>query len=142
MNVMKKREPLSSIMTKDPVTVNINATLNEVRDLMGKHGFRHFPVVSGDELVGIISQTDVMRLSFGNVFDNQKEIDQTMFDMLTIEDVMMTNPTSVPPGCTVGEVANLLIRVDFHALPVVEGKKLVGIVSTTDVIRYFLRQMD
>lgn len=135
---MKKREPLSSIMTSDPVTVNINATLTEVRNLMAKHGFRHFPVVDGNELKGIVSQTDVMRLSFGNVFENEKEIDSTMLDMLTLEDVMMSDPTSVPLNCTVGEVAHLLIRVDFHALPVVEGQKLVGIVSTTDVIRYFL----
>lgn len=139
---MKKRAPLSSIMTSDPITVSSEATLTEVRDLMAKHGYRHFPVVNGNELVGIISQTDVMRLSFGTVFDNQKEIDSTMLDMLSLEDVMMSNPTSVPLNCTVGEVAHLLIRVDFHALPVVEGKKLVGIVSTTDVIRYFLDQED
>lgn len=139
---MKKREPLSSIMTPDPVTVNINATLPEVLDLMAKHGFRHFPVVSGNELVGIISQTDVMRLCFGNVFDHQNEIDHTMLELLSLEEVMMAKPTSVPLNCTVGEVAHLLIRVDFHALPVVEGKKLVGIVSTTDVIRYFLEELD
>lgn len=139
---MKKRAPLSSIMTSDPITVRSDASLMEVRDLMAKYGYRHFPVVNGNELVGIISQTDVMRLSFGTVFDNQKEIDSTMLDMLTLEDVMMSNPTSVPFNCTVGEVAHLLIRVDFHALPVVDGKKLVGIVSTTDVIRYFLDQGD
>lgn len=139
---MKKRVPLTAIMTRDPVTVDLHASLSEVKEMMARHGYRHFPVVSGGELVGIISQTDVMRLSFGNLFDGQEEIDGTMLDMLTTEQVMMSNPTSVPVDCTVGEVAHLLIRVDFHALPVVDGRKIVGIVSTTDVIRYFMEQPD
>lgn len=129
-------------MTRDPVTVDLHASLSTVKEMMARHGYRHFPVVSGDELIGIISQTDVMRLSFGNLFDGQEEIDGTMLDMLTTEQVMMSNPTSVPVDCTVGEVAHLLIRVDFHALPVVDGRKIVGIVSTTDVIRYFMEQSE
>lgn len=137
-----KRNPLTEIMTRNPITVNPDDSLHTVRELMAKHGFRHLPVVSNGELVGMISQTDVLRLSFGNVFVDESEVDETVMSLLTTEQVMISKPTSIPVSCTIGEVANLLVRVDYHAVPVVDDKQLVGMVTTTDVIKYFLENTD
>ncbi len=138
---MRKREPVSTIMTADLVTVRKgNHNLRDVKDIFRKKDIRHVPVMDGDKLVGIISKNDIMRLSFGNLFDNQGEGDEAVLDMLTIEQVMSDNPKSVPVDMPIRLVAETLVEEKFHALPVMEDDKLVGIVTSTDVIEYMLEQ--
>ena len=75
-----------------------------------------------------------------NFGDNQKEVDTAIFDMLTIEQVMKSNPTTVSSTQPIKEVAEILSTEEFHALPVVDNNELVGIVTTTDVVKYLLQQ--
>lgn len=137
---MKKREKVSKIMTANVHTVGIHEDLRQVRDRLQENNIRHLPVVSGDKLVGILSRTDILRLSFGSVFTGQEEADEAIFDMLTIEQVMVNNPRTVQAEDTIQDVAEVFTREEFHALPVVDGEKLVGIVTTTDIIKYLLEQ--
>ena len=67
---MKQREPISHIMTKDLFKVNLTDTLLKVKDLFDQKRVRHLPVVSNKKLVGIISLTDILRISFGSTFGN------------------------------------------------------------------------
>lgn len=137
---MKQRVPVSEIMTKNLITVNINDSLRQVNTLMKAHNIRHVPVVSGDKLVGIISRTDIMRLSFGDIFDGQGQADEAIFDMLKLEQVMISDPVVIQESELVKDVAEKFTNVEFHALPVVKDDKIVGIVSTTDLIQYLLAQ--
>ncbi len=137
---MKKREKVSKIMTANVHTVGIHEDLRQVRDRLQENNIRHLPVVSGDKLVGILSRTDILRLSFGSVFAGQEEADEAIFDMLTIEQVMVNNPRTVQAEDTIQDVAEVFASEEFHALPVVDGEKLVGIVTTTDIIKYLLEQ--
>jgi CBS domain-containing protein len=137
---MKKRTQVSHIMTTEMITVSIQDDLRKVKELMKKNHIRHVPVVSGEELMGIISQTDLMRLSFGNLFDGQEQADEAIFDMLKLDQVMVKHPKTIAADDTIKDVAEYLTEVEFHALPVVDGKRLVGIVTTTDVIKYLLEQ--
>jgi CBS domain-containing protein len=54
--------------------------------------------------------------------------------------VMVSNPVTVKSMQTIKEVAEILASREFHALPVIDGTKLVGIVTTTDLIKYLLEQ--
>jgi CBS domain-containing membrane protein len=138
---MKKREPVSHIMTSSLTTVNVGNSLREVKNLFRKKGIRHLPVVSGDAIVGILSETDIRRLSFGSNFGSEhNEADAAVFDMLTISQIMKENPATVDSGDTIREVAEKLASSEFHALPVTHGGKLVGIVTSTDLIKYLLEQ--
>ncbi|MEP5612202.1 MAG: CBS domain-containing protein [Cyclobacteriaceae bacterium] len=138
---MKRREKVSQIMTTEVQTVNINNSLQEANNLFKKHHIRHVPVVSGEKLIGILSHTDILRISFGNTFgDEQQGGDEAIFDMLSINQVMKHSPVTVSPEGTLKEAAEILSDKEFHALPVVENEKLVGIVTTTDIIKYFLEQ--
>ena len=136
---MKKREPVSHIMTTDLVTVNVNTSLSDASRMFPKHNVRHLPVVSGDELIGMLSYTDIMRISFGGNFD-QDNADEAIFDMLSINQVMKSKVQTVSSHDSIREVAEILAKVEFHALPVVDDGKLVGIVTTTDLIRFLLEQ--
>lgn len=140
---MKKREPVSTIMTKNIHVVKLEDKLTDVRDLARKYSIRHIPVVQGNQLVGIISKTDLNRLTFSSLFAGQDEADEAVFDMLTISQVMSHKPRVVKANDSIKEIAEILSKEEFHALPVVDDQdeaNLVGIVTTTDVIQYMLEQ--
>lgn len=138
---MKQREPVSQIMTSEVYKVNLSDTLYKVKDMLEKKHVRHLPVVSNKSLVGIISLTDILRISFGSNFgDDLAEADSAVFDMLSIDQIMKNNPRTVSSKQPIKEVAEILSQEEFHALPVVDDEKLVGIVTTTDVVKYLLKQ--
>jgi CBS domain-containing protein len=138
---MKKREKVSAIMTKEVLTININNSLREVNDIFLKNKIRHLPVVAGEKLIGILSHTDILRISFGNTFgEDQGGSDEAIFDMLSINQVMKHSPITVSANDTLRSAAELLADKEFHALPVVEADKLVGIITTTDIIKYFVER--
>lgn len=140
---MKKNEPVSTIMTSHVLSVNITDNLGEIKDLINKHKIRHVPVLKDKKLVGIVSRTDINRLTFSSLYDEQEDADDAVFEMLTISQVMTHKPKVVHRTDTIKDVAEIFASSEFHALPVVNEKdesKLVGIVTTTDVIKYMLDQ--
>lgn len=138
---MKKRTPISEIMTKNVITLNYTDELETAERLFKKNHIRHIPVVSGDTIKGILSYTDLLRISFADAIDEDEDtVDTVVYNMFTIEQVMAKNPTSVSSKTTIKEVAELLAEQEFHALPVVDDGKLVGIVTTTDLINYLIDQ--
>lgn len=139
---MNKRTPVAKIMTTDVVTVDINEELKHVDKIMQEKHIRHIPVICNGKLAGIISHTDIMRLSFGTIFEGQEESDEPIFEMLKLEQVMMSRPITISPTDSIKEVAELLTKAEFHALPVVDNDTLVGIVTTTDIIRFLVDQCE
>ena len=131
--------PVAEIMTRDLHTVEIDTSLQKVADLFKKTGVRHIPVVNNGSLMGIVSQTDMLRLSFGSNFgSDESEADEAIYEMLSLEQVMINNVITVNADQSVRSTAELLLDREFHALPVLIEDKLVGIVTTTDIIRYLL----
>ncbi len=134
---MNKGELITKIMTAQVVTINLKHSLSHAEALFSKHKIRHIPVVNGQELIGMLSLTDLLRLSFmDNYGDYESSIDTAVYSM----QVMVSNPVTVKSVQTIKEVAEILASREFHALPVIDGTKLVGIVTTTDLIKYLLEQ--
>lgn len=138
---MKKRVPVSQIMTKNVVTLSTKDDLVTAEELFKKNRIRHIPVTSGKDVLGMLSYTDLMRISFADAIDeHEKDVDTMVYNMFTIEQVMVKDVICVSSDATVHEVAAFLAQKEFHALPVVDDDKLVGIVTTTDLINYLLAQ--
>ena len=138
---MKKRTPVSEIMTKNVITLNSSDNLERAELLFKKNKIRHIPVVRGTEIIGMLSYTDLLRISFADAVDeDEKNVDTIVYNMFTIEQVMAKRLVSVDIQATIKEVAEILAKKEFHALPVLDGKNLVGIVTTTDLINYLLEQ--
>ena len=130
---------VSEIMTKDLFTVSEDTPLKEVSNVFKRTNVRHLPVVSGTELKGIVSHTDILRMSFGSHFgDNETDADEAIFEMLNLSQVMVNSPVTVNETESIASVAKMLTEREFHALPVLDDGKLVGIVTTTDIIKYLL----
>ena len=138
---MKQKVPVSSIMTKEVIKLNLTDDLTKAEKLFKKHHIRHIPVVKGNKIVGMLSYTDLLRISFADaVDDDEMDIDVTVYNMFSVEQVMARNLVKVSPDTTIREVAEILSTKEFHALPVVEDELLVGIVTTTDLIKYLIDQ--
>ncbi|MFY7758684.1 MULTISPECIES: CBS domain-containing protein [Flavobacterium] len=138
---MKQHVPVTSIMTKNVIKLNVTDDLTKAETLFKKHHIRHIPVVNGNRIVGMLSLTDLLRISFADAVDDEaQEVDVTVYNMFTVEQVMARNLVKVSPETSIREVAEILATKEFHALPVVMDELLVGIVTTTDLIKYLLAQ--
>ncbi|MBS9461501.1 CBS domain-containing protein [Flagellimonas sp. 389] len=136
---MRKRVPVSEIMTKDLITLTVDNDLVSAEELFKKHNIRHIPVVDKDRVVGMLSYTDLLRISFADAVDEDEEtVDTMVYNLFTISQVMARDVVSVSSNTTIKEVAQFLAQKEFHAVPVVDEGKLVGIVTTTDLINYLL----
>ena len=128
-------------MTTDLVTINHTNSLFDAEKLFNKHKIRHIPVVNNKQIIGILSLTDLLRISFvDNYGEDDSQVDTAVYNMLSIEQVMVKDPVHIAPSLTIKEVAEILAKKEFHALPVVENGELVGIVTTTDLLNYLLEQ--
>ncbi len=138
---MKKRTPISSIMTRNVITLNHSDDLETAERLFKSKKIRHIPVVDGSAIIGMLSYTDLLRISFADSIDEDEDsVDTTVYNMFTIEQVMAKNLISIESSKTIKEVAEILAKKEFHALPVVDDGKLVGIVTSTDLINYLIEQ--
>jgi acetoin utilization protein AcuB len=112
-------------MTKDPVTVTGEDLLIQARLKMQKGGFRRLPVVSDGQLVGIVTDRD-MREHAGYL------------DRTEVKAVMSKKLFTVSPVTTVEVAAQLMLKQKIGGLPVVEKSRLVGMITTSDILQAFL----
>ncbi len=128
---------LSSIMTKHVVCVSPEQNLIDVKHIYEKKNFHHhIPVVENNKLVGMVSLIDFMyNISGAGIND-----DNTIYSELTVKDIMTQKPFYLTTMSTIEDVAKVLIEGNYHAIPIVEDDRLVGIVSTADLIKFFLNK--
>lgn len=139
---MKNNASISTIMTKDIIALNRDDDLETAEILFKRHNIRHIPVVKEGVVIGMLSYTDLLRISFADaVDDTETEVDTLVYNMFTIDQVMAKNLITVSSDNTIKEVAEILAKKEFHALPVVDNGLLVGIVTTTDLINYLIKHL-
>ena len=138
---MKKRTPVSSIMTTSVISLNVKDTLETTESLFKENNIRHIPVLEGSKVIGMLSYNDLLRICFADAIgDDEQDVDTVVYNMFTIEQVMTKNLVTVTNTTTIKEVAEILSKREFHALPVVDNNNLVGIITTTDLINFLLEQ--
>ncbi|WP_178983491.1 CBS domain-containing protein [Winogradskyella helgolandensis] len=139
---MRNIEPVSTIMSTNIITLKKGDELETAELLFKRHKIRHIPVVNKDTIIGILSYTDLLRISFADAVDeSETEIETLVYNMFTIDQVMAKNVITVNSDASIKDVAMILAQKEFHALPVVDNGSLVGIVTTTDLINYLLKQL-
>ncbi len=134
---MKTNVPVSSIMTKNIIQLNLSDSLGKAEQLFKKHHIRHLPVVNGGKVVGIFSYTDLQQISSTEITDKEQLI-TIVYNRFTLEQVMTKEVITIPSFTPIREAAALFIKNDFRAVPVVYKDKLVGMLAVTDIITYFL----
>ena len=116
---------IANWMSRSPACISPNDTLAAAKKLMGAGQFRRLPVVENDKLVGIITERD-LRQHWGYL------------DSTKVNAAMTCDPVTVTPRNTAEDAAHLMLQHKIGGLPVVDNRKLVGILSTSDLIRALL----
>jgi CBS domain-containing protein len=139
IKTMNPNYPIRSIMTTNLITAKENSSLEAIRDIFSMHSFHHLPVV-GDmgNLLGIISREDFFKVAYVFTTDSLPGSSEAelRFKQLRAADIMTKYPLHLDPDDTVGLAADIFLANKFHALPIVEDGKLIGIVTSHDLLAY------
>jgi CBS domain-containing protein len=98
---------------------------------------RHMPVVHGGRLVGVVSERDLLRASLSNLTDFGNDQRRAFLQAVEIRRVMSSPPVVIHPDATPEEAALMMAEQKIGCLPVLDGEDLVGLVTETDLLRYF-----
>jgi CBS domain-containing protein len=129
-------------MTRDVVTVGPDTSAKYAAEIMAERGFAALPVVDGDRLVGIVAEADVLRdrvPSDPRAHALRRPDGSDSPPPLLVRGVMTEGVRTVEPGADVADLARLFVDARLRSVPVVEGDRLVGIVSRRDVLRALVR---
>jgi acetoin utilization protein AcuB len=126
-------------MTRIVVTVKPHDSVRHARELLEQHRINQLPVVVDDRLAGIVTDRD-LRDAFPSVFDHRRNTSRAAADpaAIRVEDVMTREVLTIAPDAPLDEGARLMRSERIGALPVVEDRRLVGILTRSDVLDAFL----
>lgn len=136
---MKQRVPVSQIMSKELITLTPKDSLYDAEKLFKQYHIRHLPIVEDKKLVGVISYSDLLKISYADV-NEEDDIETVVYDMYSIPQLMAKSPVTVSSDTNIKDVTETLANHTFHSIPVVDDGELVGIVTTTDLLKYFIDQ--
>jgi acetoin utilization protein AcuB len=129
-------------MTPEPTTVNEDTSIIDAAELMKEKRFRRFPVLRGDELVGIVTDRDLRSAAPSQVisFDaEERTLMPELHDLLAqikVGEIMSTDVVAVDPEQTIVTAALLMLKYRISGLPVVDSKGgLVGIITEGDIFK-------
>jgi len=132
-----KTNSIVDVMTKNVVYVSPQQNLLDVKHIYEKKKWHHhIPVLENEKLVGIVSLIDFMYNIVGAGIND----DQEVYKNLKVKDIMTQKPFYLTSKATVEDVAKVLSTQYYHAVPILEDDRLVGIVSTADIINYYLNK--
>ncbi|MCB0567368.1 MAG: CBS domain-containing protein, partial [Phaeodactylibacter sp.] len=134
-----KTTTVGQIMSTPVITVSPDDTMSKVQDTFRKNNIHHIPVIDKGKVVGIISKSDYFRLLHGfTLFKTEKsnEYNDAIMRSLLVGEVMTKQVATLNPEDSLEMAAGFFRENLFHALPVVDKGKLVGIITTFDLITY------
>ena len=127
-------------MRRDPVTVSTGTSLADAYDLMQENNVRRLPVMERGELEGIVTQSDVLR-AMPLMADEADRETRLMMTTRSVRDVMAYRPVTINPEATLLEAAERMLEYQVSGLPVLDGSRLVGIITESDVFRLVIEAL-
>lgn len=136
---MNFQTPISTIMTTPVECVDPQDNLLVVKHLYERQKFhRHFPVTDKDVLVGMVSLVDYMHAIGDATLDDNEPV----YSSKTVEDIMTRNPVTANEDASIAEVGNMLAYGEFNSVVILKDNFVSGIVTSSDLIRFFLKQQE
>ncbi len=128
--------PVSSIMNRDLHVVLPDDPISLIKDIFDRKRIQHIPVVRHGRVIGIINKQSFRSFHEGlNKHVEDKLLNQTLLRVHTAEEVMTKKVIALEMHDRISVALEMLRDNIFSALPVLDGEKLVGIVTTLDIIR-------
>ena len=148
---------VKEIMTKNPITIDMNAAVREAAGVMKKNHIGGLPVMDRDRLVGMVTDSDILALlETGRISDdlwlpspleiievpirefiNWEKTKAALTDIgdTPVEKVMSHPPITIEEDADIEEAASLMLREGIARLPVIRGSAVVGIVTRADIVQ-------
>ncbi len=132
--------PIKDIMSTKLITVSPDETLGRMKTIIDKLDIHHILVVINDELVGIISDRDILR-NISPFKDTGSEAPRDNSILMTkASQVMTKNPTTIHQDGSIREAGKIILEKNIGLLPTVDSEgKLVGVISWKDVLRFAIK---
>lgn len=115
---------------REPISIGRTALLQDALQLMKEHSIRHLPVLENDHLVGLITESDLRQFFF-----------PSMVESIPVHQVMTLNPLTINANSSIETAARLIHDYKISGLPVLDRKKLVGIITASDLLSAFIEVM-
>lgn len=128
------------IMAREVATLKVDDELSLAEDIMQLGRIRHLPVVEGERLRGIITERDLYKASLASAIDYDPKAKRSHMKTIAIKDVMTSDLVTIGPNADIREAAKLMLRHKIGCLPVVEGGRMIGLITETDVLRYYVER--
>jgi CBS domain-containing membrane protein len=127
------------IMMGNPVTLKPADTLDLANDIISLGRIRHIPVVEDGRLVGLLSERDLIGAAATQIFGLKQKRKSALLKTVLIKDVMKKKVITTNPDTPVKDAAHLMADKKIGCVPVIESGTLVGLLTTTDILRYVER---
>jgi CBS domain-containing protein len=131
-----KKGVVSEIMMGSPVMLKPDDTLDLANDIISLGRIRHIPVVEDRKLIGIISERDLIGAATSRIFGLKQKSKSALLKSVLIKDVMRKRVVTVHPDTPITNAAHLMANKKIGCVPVLSEGAVVGLVTTTDVLRY------
>lgn len=118
---------VESWMVKDLITIGRDAGIRDALMVMKKYSVRHLPVVENELFVGLVTLGDL-----------KQAILASMLETLKVSDVMLQNPYTISKETSLEHAARIIYEKNIGCLPVVEGDRIVGIITVNDILKAFI----
>ena len=120
-------------MTPNPITISKKTGIFEALQIMKNYKIRQLPVVSEGKLAGLVTEKDLLTVSPSTTTSLSVHELSYLLAKMTVAEVMVKNPLTATPKTTIDEAAMIMREHKVNSLPVVDGDKLVGIITVTDI---------
>ncbi|MDD3553424.1 MAG: CBS domain-containing protein [Deltaproteobacteria bacterium] len=114
-------------MTRNIITVTPDTSLMQAIELMRTNSIRHLPVTQEREIYGLVTESNLRQYFLSEILPELK-----------VSDVMIMNPITIDANATLDAAARLIYKYKIGGLPVLEKRKLVGIITNTDIVAAFI----
>jgi len=127
---------VKDIMQSEVTTLGLGDSLDVANDIMTLGRVRHLPVVTDeDRLVGVVTQRDLLKASIASVLDLSRRAERDWLKGIPVGLVMVKDVVTTSPERPLREAVELMIHRKIGCLPVVDGERLVGLVTETDCLK-------
>lgn len=118
---------VEDVMVKEVITINEETIIKEAAEIMNKFEIGCLIVVKDEKAIGILTERDLLKRVVAEAKDATK---------IKVKDVMTSPIVVAEPKMDLGEAVRLMFKMKIKKLPVVDGKRLIGLVSLTDIARF------
>jgi len=131
-----KAENVRKIMMGSPVTLTPDDTLDLANNVISLGRIRHIPVVEKGKLVGLLSERDLIGAAANRIFGLNQKSKSALLKTESVKSIMKKRLVTVTPDTPIKDAARLMADKKIGCVPVITAGALVGLVTTTNVLRY------